>query len=458
MRKLTALVFAVALVVGMATLANAQKTYTWQLIESPSAFEVWPNQADSPSLFEANGGLLGRVNTQSILGVGGDVFAATAGSCEMAPSYDCESGSPPAFLLPTGTAEPATNFDSECNRQTTACNSISVVSNSWTIHGGHSADPPGEYSFMVIHTSQEGTEPGGKGISFFSGSYSAEVQPYTCNDCPPVGMGKDQANQYALHNTGAGAVTHTTDVSMWGTQSSAPFGHFSLKVNPAAQTPGIQSVCGSGIQFNSLYTDLCIDGTSPTGNFEIVDQKLVIQTYDATDLDVNNVSSHWASATNVTVCNPPDCYVQNVILPAAVAQAPGACGSGGVCAIQTQVATTILPSTAPGALEHATVDTLLFALTTQKLDADGDGVQDGNDPCPNDATDACTFDILASAPCPAGEVFCLDQGGATASCKKGALCDTRLDVDQSCNLRPADTSAIFNSLAFNIVDIGPFDP
>ena len=44
MRKLTALVFAVALVFGMASMANAQSTYTWTVINTPGASLLWPNQ------------------------------------------------------------------------------------------------------------------------------------------------------------------------------------------------------------------------------------------------------------------------------------------------------------------------------------------------------------------------------------------------------------------------------
>ncbi len=443
MRKLTALLFAVALVLGTATLANAANTYTWQLIEGPNALEVWPNEANAANIFEANGGLLGRINDEAVLAVGGDVFAAGPGSCQLAPSFDCEAGSPPAFLLPAGSAEPgAPPIDSECNRQVTGCNTI-PVDNPPGSHGGHTDLTKGEYSYMVIHTSTIGTQIGGKGVSFFSGSYTAAQQPYVCNDCPTTGHGKDIANQVAMDNTGSGSQVETLDVSMWGTQSSAPFGHFSLSLLSAG--PGKLSVCGNGVIFQTLAVDLCIDGTQAIGNFQLVDQKVVVETYS---IDVNN----HANVSQPGLCNPPDCYVEKVIIPAAVAQNANATN------VQRQLATTILPTDAPGQLANATVDTILYALTTSALDMDGDGVEDRNDPCPNDATDFCRLDLIGGGSCPAGQVFCLIPGGG-AGCQAGALCDTRVDVDQSCFLRSADVNAVSLSVAYNAAfSIGPFDP
>jgi hypothetical protein len=450
MRKLTALLFAVALVFGTATLATAQNTYTWSLIEGAAALELWPNEANAPNIFEANGGLLGRVNTEATVAPGGDMFAASAGSCQLAPSTPCIAGSPPAFLLPVGSAEPgAPPVDSECNRQVIACNTI-PVDNPFAAHGGHIASPPGEYSYMVIHTKAGATEPGGKGISFFSGSYTAVQQPYVCNDCPPTGHGKDIPNQIALDNSGNGSITNSTNVNLWITQSSAPFGHANITLTTGGSGPGKLSVCGNGVVFQTLDVDLCINGTAIGGDFQLLDQKVVIETYSV------DTANH-ASTANPGICNPPDCYVENVIIPAAAAQAPGACGAGGACNVQRQLATTILPATAPEKLIDATVDTLIYALTTSLLDMDGDGVEDRNDPCPNDATDFCRLDLIGGGSCPAGTVFCLVAGGG-AGCQVGALCDTRLDVDQTCDLRAPDPTAILTSIGFNSVAIGPFDP
>ena len=92
MRKPIALLFAAALVLGLAGMANAQATYTWTLVESESVALFWPNEAGSPNIFEADGGLLGRVIA--------DTSSAVLTACELAPSYPCAASSPRAAEAP----------------------------------------------------------------------------------------------------------------------------------------------------------------------------------------------------------------------------------------------------------------------------------------------------------------------------------------------------------------------
>ncbi|MDP3939902.1 MAG: hypothetical protein Q8R92_17425 [Deltaproteobacteria bacterium] len=443
MRKLTALVFAVALVLGGTSMAFAQATYTFDTVRSAGAHEIWPNQANSPNTFEADGGLLGRVVTTAG-GATPVLNPAVANACELAPSFDCSGTTPPVFLLPAGAAEgPAgAGGGSECNRVVNACNAAPIPSGG---HGGHLNETEGSYSYLVIHTPSQGTNPAGKGIGFFTGSYQIVQQPYLCNDCPVGGAGKDIDNQLAMDNTGPGSVAQSTNVTLWLSQSTAPFGHALVSLQSAG--PGKLSPCGSGIVFQDLTTDLCVDGLQGgVGNFLIPAQKVVARNYSV------NLANHSAFGANSGLCNAPDCYVENVIIPAALTQ------NAGTLNVQTQSATSVLPSTAPGSLANATVDSLLFFLTTQQLDMDGDGTEDRIDPCPNDPANGCLFNVLTSSACPAGTVFCNDLAG-TPGCYSASLCETRRDVDQNCFVDGGDLNTVQNTLFFNNpFPIGPFDP
>lgn len=453
MRKLTALVFAVALVLGVTTLSNAQVTYNYQTIHSTSVNLHWPNEANSANIFEADTGLLGRVMPDVATQTGGLWNLNTPNACELAPSFPCEAGSPPTFLLPTGAAEgPAgSGGGSECNRRVNACNGATVPP---AAHGGHVNSTEGTLSYLVIHTPPGATEPAGKGIGFFDGSYSIVQQAYGCNECPVGGVGKDVANQVAIDNTTAGAIVQSTNVSLWLTQSTSPFGHALVSLVTAG--PGKTSVCGNAIVFQDLDTNLCAGSTTPgvfNGVFTIPGQKVVAHTYS---VDMANHASFGAKQ----LCNPPDCYIQNVVIPLAQAQLPGACGSGGACNVQVQSATSVLPSDAPGSLANATVDSLLYFVTDQKLDFDNDGVEDRTDPCPNDGTDFCTQDLITGggATCPTGTVFCMNAAG-TPGCHAAYLCDTRRDVNQDCVPNTSDVTTITGSPLFNQgLPIGPFDP
>ena len=62
------------------------------------------------------------------------------------------------------------------------------------------------------------------------------------------------------------------------------------------------------------------------------------------------------------------------------------------------------------------------------------------------------------------QVFCQDTiiGSMGASCKDGALCNTRNDADQSCDVGGPDISAAGFSIYFGLgpqgFPVGPFDP
>lgn len=442
MRKLTALVFAVALVLGTTSMAYAQATYTWDTVRTTGAHEIWPNQADSPNIFEADGGLLGRVVT-SAGGTAPVLDPNASNACELAPSFPCDGSNPPNFLLATGSAEgpPGAGGGVECNRVANGCNTAAIP----TIpHGGHLNETEGSYSYLVIHTPSQGTNPPGKGISFFTGSFQIVQQPYACNDCPAGGDGKDIPNQAALDNTGPGAVATSSNVTLWITQSTPPFGHALVSLQAAG--PGKLSPCGTGIVFQDLVTDLCVDGLQPgVGNFTIPNQKVVAHVYSVNP-------ANQASFANPGLCNPPDCYVEQVIIPAALTQ------NAGTLNVQVQTAASVLPGDAPGSLANATVDSLLYFLTTQSLDLDGDGLEDRVDPCPNDSTNFCLNDLLGGGLCPAGQVFCMDASG-TAGCFTAALCDTRRDANADCNVDTNDVNAVQGTLFFNSgIQVGPFDP
>jgi len=448
MRKPIALLFAAALVLGLAGMANAQQTYTWTLVESPTVALLWPNEANSPNIFEADGGLLGRV------------LAATdptlANACELAPSYNCTSGSPPVFLLPAGTAEgpPGAGGGDECNRKVIACNTAPILV---TPHGGHPAgndDGMGEFSYLVIHTAAQGTNPAGKGIGFFAGTFVQEASLYTCNDCAASGRGRDENVAGALNAVITQSTVTSLSVSLWLTQSTPPFGHAQVSLVAGGAGTGSSSVCGNGIAFQDLHTDLCVDGLAPgTGNFTIPDQKVVFNVYSV-------FMNQMADFGNQGRCNPPDCYMENVIIPAALAQDPGALN------VQVQSASSVLPADAPGTLANGTVDSKLYMFTTQALDMDVDGTEDRIDPCPNTSAYDCTIDFTTGLPCPgAGEVYCADAFGDMA-CVDSFLCNMRIDADQSCVVDSGDFNQVAGVLngtsgleAFGFgLSIGPFDP
>jgi hypothetical protein len=418
MRKFIAIAFAAALILGLAAAnnANAQKTYTWTLVESAAVALHWPDGANSPNIFEAENGLLGRIIAET--------SASISNACELPPSSLCASGSPPAFLLPGGTAEGPVNLGggNECNRKVIACNTLVIPGAG---HGGHPAgnqDGIGEYSYLVLHTA--GT-PGGKGIGFFAGTFVQRSDPYTCNDCPPTGRGRDTNNQAGLQNTIIASKVTALSVSLWLTQSTAPFGHAQVSLASGGAGAGSVSVCGNGIAYQNLHTDLCVDGLQPgTGNFTIPDQKVITRVYSVT-------TSQHASFSNPGRCTPPDCYVEKVIIPAALAQ------NAAAKSVQVQSATTVLPPDAPGTLANGTVDSLLFSFTTQLLDMDGDGTEDRLDPCPNDGTDFCVIDLFGAGNCPAGQVFCVNAVG-DLGCLDAALCNVRPDANQDCNIDGSD--------------------
>lgn len=446
MRKPIALLFAAALVLGMAGMANAQQTYTWTLIEGASVALNWPNEANSPNVFEANGGLLGRIIA--------DTNAAAANVCELAPSYPCAAGNPPVFLLPSGSAEGPSNAGGgdECNRKVIACNTAVIPGAG---HGGHPAsqDAIGEYSYLVIHTAAQGTGSAGKGIGFFSGSFTSQADPYTCNDCAATGRGRDENVAGSLNNTIINSTITSLNVSLWLTQSTPPFGHAQVSLVAGGAGTGSSSVCGNGIAFQDLHTDLCVDGLQPgTGNFTIPDQKVAFGMYS---VDMNQM----ANFANQGRCNPPDCYIQNVLIPAALAQDPNALN------VQVQSASSVLPANAPGTLANATVDSLLFMYTTQAIDMDGDGAEDRTDACPNDPFDTCIADPIGGGNCPAGQVFCADTLG-DLGCFDSFLCNQRIDANQDCLADGSDFSRVAGEdngasglEAFGSgASTGPFDP
>jgi hypothetical protein len=491
MRKPIALLFAAALVLGVAGMANAV-TYTWTLVEGPQAANIWPNEANSGNFFEADGGLLGRVVTgataaanASCTGLGTPLACCTgtgtgtclgpvtnadeANACELAPSFPCAAGQPPVFLMPANSTEGplGTGSGSECNKKITACN-VSLVPPDTT-----GADTSiGEYSYLVIHTAQEGTIPPGKGIGFFAGSFVQEQDAYVCNDCPPIGSGHDEnvtnskctgagtpwtcctgigagtcPADGGLSNTTIGSVIRTLETNLWLSQSTFPFGHAQVSLAAGGAGAGEASVCGNGLVYQDLITDLCSDGLAVGGNFVIPNQKTLSRTYSVT------------FATDGSKCHAPDCYIQNVIIPAALAQDPNAKN------VQILSASSILPPDAPGTLANGSVDSLLFMYTTQLIDFDGDGVEDRLDPCPMDSTDACISDIINGGNCPAGQVFCSDFNG-NLGCFEAFLCNVKGDLNGDCvsdtvdsNLMTGVADGIGGAEHWNTtVPIGPFDP
>ncbi len=421
------------------------KTYTWTLVESPSVALRWPNQGHDYNVSEADEGLLGRIITET--------SAAVANACALAPSFPCASGSPPIFLLPAGSAEGPVNAGGgdECNRKTIACNASSIPGAG---HGGHPAgnqDGMGEYSYLVIHTPAIGTSVAQKGIAFLSGSFVLSECPYTCNDCPPTGRGRDENVAAALINTNAATVVQPLSVSLWLTQSIAPYGHW--QVSLASGGAGAGSTCGNGVLYESLTVDYCSDGLAPgTGNFTIPNQKTGFRTYS---VDM----SQMASTANPGRCNPPGCYIQNVIVPAALGQDLNTWN------LRMMTAISKLPSNLMWPFADATLATVIFAYTTQQLDFDGDGVEDRLDPCPNDPADICKADFVGGGSCPAGQVYCPDGFGDLA-CLDAYLCNVRVDANQDCLVDANDFNRIGGvdngtdgSEAFGFgLSIGPFNP
>ena len=464
MRKLTALVFAVALVFAMVSTADAQRTYTWTTVRSPGAFNLWPNEANSPNIFEADLGLLGRVVT-SAAGASPVTDPGVTNACELAPSFNCDT-TRPVFLGIAAEGDdvllgggPGDGAGSECNRVVIACNDGTAVPSPEHIgvDGGHEAGDEGSYSYLVIHTKSTSTLPEGKGIGFFSGSYTVAQSLYGCNDCPAGGFGKDtndgtiaNGGGVALNNTGASSVAESLTVTLWLTQATAPFGHALVSLTPDGAGAGQTSSCGSGIVFQNLHTDLCLGGEEPgIGDFTIPDQKVVVRTFSIT------MANH-ASFAEPEKCNPPACYLEKVIRPTALAQ------NAATTNIQTQTATTILPTDAPGTLSDATVDSYLVFLTTDSLDIDNDGQIDLLDPCLNNTNPAnpCLNKPapLGGGVCAAGTVVCTDSTG-TGGCFPPQFCWSRRDPNQSCKIDVGDINDVFASQLFNVpLPVGPFAP
>jgi hypothetical protein len=216
-------------------------------------------------------------------------------------------------------------------------------------------------------------------------------------------------------------------VSLWLNHTTQPIGPAAVTLSPGGAGAGSSSVCGNGIAYQNLDTDLCVDGEQPgTGNFTIPDQKVVYSVYST---DMNTM----ANFTNQGRCNPPECFIQHVLIPAAMAMDAAAAN------IQVQVATSVLPADAPGTLGNATVDSLIFAFTTQALDMDLDGIEDRSDPCPNDGLQGCLTDVLNGGTCDdagggthgAGKVLCSDIFGGIG-CIDSFLCNQRGDSNQDC--------------------------
>jgi hypothetical protein len=312
----------------------------------------------------------------------------------------------------------------------------------------------------------------GKGIGFFSGSTTVRLDPdnstpgsalYICNDCPVAGMGKDMDDAIGMNNSGAGMKMRTMDTNLWGSQTVSPYGHVHVFLKPNGGLNGKGSVCGNSITFQNLGNDLCVDGTSAAGNYDLVGQKTVNFVYSV------NLAHHTGAAANKGRCNAPDCYVEKVIIPAALAQDANATN------VMMQAATTILPNTAPGSIKNATVDSMIFYYTTNPLDVDGDGTSDNIDPCPNDAADTCVQDQINGGNCAAGKVFCADANGYFG-CISAYQCNSRADVNRDCSADTSDQNAVASLdaggsplpvaggdpaavSAYNSgVPIGPFDP
>ncbi len=419
--------------------AQAPTTYTWTLVESPSIHLRWPNELASGNSFEADGGLLGRVLSSTL--------ETTASTCGLAESHPCAAGEPPAVLfgdLREGPANSASGI--ECNRKTIACSGGSLdIPGAHTGHPGGttpSETPMGEFSYLVVQRTG-----GAKGVAFISGGYTTTKQPYACNACPPGGAGRDIDDATALSNPRLSAATQTIGVSLWTTQfadGAGPTGHTGITL--AQSGAGQASVCDRGVQFETLTLDACAHESYP------VPIKWSVRTYSVDQ-------AQHASRTNPGRCGSPDCYVRSVIIPAALAQSSQAKN------VQVRRATTVLPAGAPFGMDNATLDAILFAFTTQRIDQDGDGIEDRMDPCPMDPADLCAQDFFTGSACPAGQVFCADANG-DLKCIDAFLCNQRIDANQDCRIDSSDlnrTGGVDNAIqgteafAFGL-PIGPFDP
>ena len=468
MKKLFVVLLAVALTLSLSSRAMAYVDVNWNTVKSPGALLLWPNEAGSPNIAEANIGLLGRIVVKwpgdtGVTAANQELEYDQVNGCELAPSFPCAAGEPGSFLIGAGEAEgpKGAGGGDQCNVVVTACG-LSGTANAPPFNGpayiGEDTTQ-GTYSYYVIH--KESLT--GKGIGFFSGSTTVRLDPdnstpgsalYICNDCPVGGIGKDNDDAIGMNNSGAGMKMRTMDTNLWGTQTVSPYGHVHVFLKPNGGLNGKGSVCGNSITFQNLGNDLCVDGTSAAGNYDLVGQKTVNFVYS-----VNLAHHTTGAAANKGRCNAPDCYVEKVIIPAALAQDANATN------VMMQAATTILPNTAPGSIKNATVDSMIFYYTTNPLDVDGDGTSDNIDPCPNDSTDTCVQDLINGGNCPAGQVFCADANGDLA-CVLAYQCNSRIDVDRNCIVDADDLNALtgvqngisgFEAIGSGI-PIGPFDP
>jgi len=432
---------AAALVSALATGAWAQaaRTYTWTLVESPSVHLRWPNELAAANPFEADGGLLGRVLASTV--------ETTASTCGLAESHPCAAGEPPAVLFSDAREGPANSGSGiECNRKTIACSSGSLeIPGAHTGHpGGATPDetPMGEFSYLVA--SRTG---GARGLAFISGGYTTSKEPAGCNSCASPGAGKDIDSASALSGARLAAATRTLGVSLWTTQftdGTGPTGHVGITLSQSGS--GQASVCDRGVQYETLTLDACEHDPYT------VPVKWSVRTYSVDQ-------AQHASRTNPGRCNSADCTLRNVIIPAALAQSSQAKN------VQVRQATAVLPAGTPLGMDNATLDLILFAYTTQRIDQDGDNVEDRLDPCPNDAADTCVQDVVNGGTCPSGQVFCADANG-DLGCIDPFLCSQRGDVSGDCVSDVSDLNLLTGVLngtqgteVFNTgIPVGPFDP
>jgi hypothetical protein len=289
-------------------------------------------------------------------------------------------------------------------------------------------------------------------MSFIAGSYVTRTDPFACNTCPPDGAGRDVDDATALRNTRSTALTQVISESLWSTQYQDALGEtghvlITMSQSGAGQTSG----CGDGSQHETLLVDICMDNLPFN-----VPLKWSVRTYS-----VNQANQ--ASPASPGRCDGPECYVKNVIIPAALAQSASAKN------VQVRRASTVLPTGFPYdnfGIGNATMDFLIFGYTTQAIDQDGDGTEDRMDPCPNDATDLCRTDLIGGGTCPAGEVFCAD-GFGNLGCRSAFLCNQSIDPNQDCMADAfdfarvaGDEDGILDGLEVfqSGVPIGPFDP
>ena len=115
--------------------------------------------------------------------------------------------------------------------------------------------------------------------------------------------------------------------------------------------------------------------------------------------------------------------------------------------------------------ENATLEALVFAYTTQRVDQDGDGIEDRVDPCPNDPADSCVVDFFSGMTCPSGQVLCADAFGDLA-CRDPFLCYQQGDANLDCGVDSSDLNEVAGvndgfqgTEAFGAaVPTGPFNP